>query len=740
MMQSRTNCKPRRAQHAVKRRQGYRPFLVRPVSDSVVRIGAVVRSVFTSGIVLATLLVASPAAAAVSHIEVLSRVPVAGGKSFGETGSYEIILGRLHYAVDPDAPVNSWVVDLELAPRDATGRVAFFGDFILLKPRDSRRGNGRLLYGVNNRGNIVMLHTFNDARWSNAPTSAADFGNGFLLEQGYTLLWSAWNWDVVPGNGRLQIALPVATDRGRTITGPVASEMTTAYPVETLPVAWGGSRGYPPAVVDDPGYRLTVRAKPGGERRLIPRSRWRFITKAGQISSDPVRVELEGGFRPGLLYELVYKAKNPRVVGLGLAAIRDALSFFRYASVDEAGVPNPLAGDGKDRASPEVQATIIYGFSQSARMIQHMLMQGFHADEVGRPVFDAALIHGSGAGKGSFNHRFAQTTRHPSHYEDHLYPADFFPFTTGPQRDSLTGKTGGLLDTARRIGVVPKLFYLSTSTEYWTRAASLLHTDVEGRSDIATDDRVRIYTVAGAQHGVSLRTGRGTFENCHNPLDYRPLARALLLALDAWGTKGQVPPASAYPRIADGALGTVAAYRRAFPDIPMVRLPMDNLRPPRLDHGPRFETDGIADLQPPVLGTPFVTLVALPDGDGLDRGGIRLPEVSAPLGTYLGWNLRRDPTPGARLGRWEGSFLPFHATKSSRRAAGDPRPSIAERYDSEERFLESTAAAAAALVRRRFLLSDDVPAILARAQSAYRELTAAPDLATCRYLGHWRSD
>ena len=711
---------------------------IRPAGDILARTGAAVRSVVAGGVVLATLLAGPPAAAAVSRIEVLGRAPVAGGKSFGETGPYEIITGRLHYAVDPDAPANGRIVDLGLAPRDATGRVAFLGDFVLVKPRDPRRANGRLLYGVNNRGNIVMLHAFNDARWSNAPTSAADFGNGFLLERGYTLLWSAWNWDVVPGNGRLQIELPVATDEGRAITGAVASEMTTGYPAETLPVAWGGSRGYPPAVVDDPGHRLTVRASPRDERRLVPRGRWRFVTGGDRVLSDPVRVTLDGGFGPGLLYELVYEATDPRVVGLGLAAIRDALSFFRYAAADEAGVPNPLAGG--DGATPEMAATIVYGFSQSARVIQHMLLQGFHVDEAGRPAFDAALIHAPGAGKGSFNHRFAQTTRHPSHYEDHLYPADFFPFTTAPQRDPLTGRTAGLLDAARRAGAAPKLFYLSASTEYWTRAASLLHTDVEGRSDIAPDARVRIYAVAGAQHGVSFRIARGAFENCRNPLDDRPLARALLLALDAWATKGQAPPASAYPRIADGALGTVAEYRRAFPDVPSVTLPTGNLRPPRLDHGPRFEAEGIADLQPPAPGPRFVTLVPLPDGDGLDRGGIRLPEMSAPLGAYLGWNLRRDSAPGVRLGRWEGSFLPFHATESARRAAGDPRPSIAERYGSEQRFLELTAAAAAALVQRRLLLSGDVPAILARARRAYRALTAAPDLAACAYLDRWRGD
>ncbi len=685
-------------------------------------------------LLIAAILAATPAAAAVSRIEVESRTELAGGMAFGATGAYEKITGRLTYAVDPVDPANRRITALALAPRDATGRVVFAGDFVLIKPLDPRRGNGRLLYGVNNRGNIVMLHTFNDAAWNNDPGTAADMGNGFLLKQGYTLMWSAWNWDVAAGGGRLRIELPVATDAGRTITGPVAAEMTTDRPTDTLPVAWGGSLGYPPADRQERAASLSVRAAPDDERRVLPRHRWRFVA-AG--AGTPVRVRLDGGFEPGLIYELVYTAKSPRVVGLGLAAIRDALSFFRFATADEAGTRNPLVADDGGNVP---RATLIYGFSQSARVIQHMLMEGLHVDEVGRAVFDAALIHGPGAGKGSFNHRFAQTTRHPSHYEDHLYPADFFPFTTVVERDPVTGAEGSLLDEPRRLGAVPYLFYLSTATEYWTRAASLLHTDVDAARDVDPDPRARLYFLAGAPHAVGFRRRRGGFENCPNPLDTRPVARALLVALDAWATQDRVPPASAYPRIDDGSLGPVAAYRRAFPAVARLRLPADNLRPPRLDLGPRFAETGIADHQPALRGVPVATLVALPDSDGLDRGGIRLPAVAVPLGTYLGWNLRRE-APGARprLGRWEGSFLPLAVTESARRAGGDPRPSVAERYGSEQHFLERTAAAAVGLRQRRLLLAKDIPAIIGRARRAFRALTSDRGDGGCGFLGGWRT-
>jgi len=650
---------------------------------------------------------AAPANAEVSKVEIASRVPVAGGMAFGAAGAYEKISGRLTYAVDPGHPANRRIVDLALAPRDAAGRVVFSGDFVLIKPLDPDRGNGRLLYGVNNRGNLVMLHTFNDAPWSNAPVAAADLGNGFLLRRGYTLLWSAWNWDVVAGNGRLQIDLSIAGDGGRSITGPVAAEMIAEWPTDTLPVAWGGSLGYPPADPADPAATLSVRATPEGRRRALPRHRWRFVLGG---PGAPVRVRLDGGFTPGRIYELVYTARDPRVVGLGLAAIRDTLAFFRFA-----GAANPLAEGGLPRA------VLIYGFSQSARVIQHMLLEGLHVDEAGRGVFDAAFVHGPGAGKGSFNHRFAQTTRHPSHHEDHLYPADVFPFTA----------EAGLLDRAQALGVVPHRFYLSAATEYWTRAASLLHTDVDATRDVDPDPRARLYAMAGAAHGVGFRSGRGGFANCPNPLDYRPLARALLIALDDWATRGRPPPDSVFPRIGDGSLGSVAAYRDSFPAIHGIGPPPGNLRPPRLDHGPRFGA-GIADRQPPRRGAAYATLVPLPDRDGLDRGGIRLPEVAVPLGSYLGWNLRRDVPD--RLGRWAGSFLPLAA----RPTAGDPRPSLAERYGTEPEFLERTRAAAAALERRRLLLADDIAGIIARAGRAYRALAPGRDQASCRFLDGWR--
>ena len=398
--------------------------------------------------------IAVGAEARVERLEIVERSAFADGLAFCAAGPYERIVGRVHYSVDPDDPANARIVDLALAPRDESGSVSFVGDFIMLKPADPARGNRRLLYEVNNRGNLGMLGFFNLARRSNRPSGAEHGGDGFLMVLGYTLLWSAWNWDVTEGRERLQIELPVATQDGVPITGPVAAEMTVDEPTDTNPVAWGDSRGYPAVSLDTARARLTVREDQRGTRREIAPDRWQFARpRDGQLVPSPTHVYLAEGFEPGLLYELVYEAGEPRVVGLGLAAIRDAVSFFRFAPTDAAGAPNPLALAMPDKA-------LVFGISQSGRVIQHLLLEALHLDEAGRMVFDGAFVHVAGGGKGFFNHRFAQTTRHPSQHEDHQYPADIFPFTTTPQRDPVTGAEASVLDRARGDGL-PLLARLS---------------------------------------------------------------------------------------------------------------------------------------------------------------------------------------------------------------------------------------------------------------------------------------
>lgn len=669
---------------------------------------------------------AFPSGAAVERIEISERGAFAGGKQFGTIGSYEKITGRLHYAVDPDHPANARVVDLARAPRDADGLVRFAGDFMVLRPADPARGNRRLLYEVGNRGGVGMLGFFNDADWTNTPATAADAGNGFLFAQGYTLVWSAWNWDVLNKDGRMQIALPlVLGDDGEPLTGLVSAEITVKQRVDSQPVAWGNSRGYPVASLEQPEATLTVRPYQRSPRQEVPRDQWRFArVENSKTEADPTHLALDGGFEPGLLYELVYRATDARVVGLGLAAIRDALSYFRFSEDPE----NPIAGT-TDHA-------VIFGISQSGRVINHMLLEAFHLDESDRMVFDAALSHVAGSGKGGFNHRFAQTTRHGSPHEDHQYPADFFPFTTVPQVDSVTDRRDSLLSRAVAARAVPKIFFTNTSSEYWTRSASLLHTDVDGVIDLPMAEEARLYVLAGAQHGSWLVSHRAWFENCINPLDHRPVMRALLLKLDAWATRGEAPPESVYPKLSDESLGTVDAYRRAFPDIPDVRVPAGNLKPPRLDLGARWDTEKVIDRVPPKFKTAFETRVPLPDRDGIDKGGLRMPAIAVPLGTYTGWNLRQERFgAGDQIDRWVGTFVPFDWDLERREQTQDPRPSITERFPSLADYVGAVREAAAELEAKGFLLAIETPALVAHAGAFYSRLKGRDaDSLSCEYL------
>jgi hypothetical protein len=340
-------------------------------------------------------------------------------------------------------------------------------------------------------------------------------------------------------------------------------------------------------------------------------------------------------------------------------------------------------------------------------------------------VFDGAIAHVPGSGRGLFNHRFGMATLAATHHEQNLVPSESFPFTTVVETDPVTGREGDTLARARRRGHVPKLFVTQTSTEYWTRSASLLHTDAEGRRDVDLDPNVRLYLAAGAQHLGGGTTDRGRYQNPCNPLDDRgPLLRALLTALDRWVSSGQQPPASRYPRIADGTLVNLETYCRAFPRVPGVRLPVGFYAPLRLDFGPRWLSHGIADIVPPKVGPAYRTLVPAVDADGNELAGVRLPDVAVPLATYTGWNLRSTEA-GAEgmLAPYNGSYLAFARSAQERRDKGDPRPSVRERYATPDVYMTRFAEVTRRLQQEGFLLEEDVARLLQKA--AQRDLWGA---------------
>lgn len=671
----------------------------------------------TACIALALLLGASLTRGEVARVEIRGRAPFAEGHSFGPAGPYETLTGRMFIAVDPANPANARICDLALAPRNARGRVEYWTDFFLLKPVDPRRGNRRILYDVNNRGNMLALWTFNDAERTNAPATLKHAGNGFLLRHGYSVLSCGWSGEVIDdGTQRLLTGLPVASEHGRTITGRAHVEISTTEKVFSRAFSWspwGVFAAYPTVSLDDGRATLTMRPDRARPAVTIPRDDWSFGRwENGRLAPDPAQLHVKDGFRPGWLYDLIYTAKEPRVAGLGLAALRDCVSFFRYAPAGR----NPLAD--------AVDAAYAVGISQSGRLIHHFIYDGFNTDEARRAVFDGALIHVAGAGKGTFNHRFRMMTDYGTCHEGNLSGSEFFPLAPAPQTDAVTGESGDTLARARAAGHVPKMIFTQTPTEYWNRAASLLHTDVEGRKDIQLPTEVRVYFVAGAQH---LGAGDGTPGICQQPrntLDDRgPVLRAMLVALHEWVSNGTAPPPSRHPRISDGTLVDLKSWH--FPRIKDVRIPDRYYEPRRLDFGPRFHTDGIADTIPPKIGPAFRTLIPSVDSDGNEVAGIRLPDVAVPLGTFTGWNLRAAAF-GAEgvLAPLDGMMIPFAVTREEREKAGDPRPALRERYPTRDAYLARVTDAALELRRARFLLDEDVTSILRKA--AQRNLWDAP--------------
>jgi len=662
--------------------------------------------------------------AAVDQVAITERAPFAPGVRFGDVGAYEKIRGIAYFSLDPGSSANARLVDLKHAPRDSHGRVTFQSEFVLLRPIKAH--DSTLLYDVNNRGSIAILGQINgQSPANNDPSTAADAGDGFLMRHGFTLLFSAWTWDVAPagpGARPLVLSPPIAkADDGSTITGTVANEFSVESPTRTA--TYAGIRGltYEPATANDPAAILSARARPDDVRQPIAREQWHFMPP--EHPGGPGRIEMDAGFRPGTLYEIQYAAQNPYVGSVGLAGIRDLLAWFR---------DHPFAG----MAPPH--RTMIFGISQSARVIGRMLYDGLDVDETGKLAFSGAFMQVPGAGgSAGFNSRFVQPTRHPSMLEEHDYPSDVFPFTTAPTRDPVSGIVASRLDRARdSSGHTPKLIVANTSAEYWNREASLVTTTPDGASDVPPARDVRVYVFMGAQHYVGRSKTRAPYTSCPSTTDHYLPVRALILALDSWMKKGTPPPESSYPQIGDATLVTVASYRDAFPSGIGIAPPDQNLAEPRLDFGALFGSEGIALNVPPGHGARYESRVPAPDPDGNDRGGVRLVELQVPLGTHTGWNLRAPETgfPWATA-RFDGSFVPFARTEAERLAAGDPRPSLAARYPTRDDYVAKVRAAALRQITAGFLLEEDRERAIEENVGLYdRILSRNLNDSSCTYL------
>jgi hypothetical protein len=656
-------------------------------------------------LLVALLCLTATADAKVTRLEIISRADVAGGKAFGAAGPYEKIVGKLYFEVDPNAARNRVIVDLDKAPRNPRGMVEFVADLFILKPKDIAHANGAALIEIPNRGGKAMLRFFNHGRGSSDPTSEEEMGDGFLLRQGFALVWIGWQFDVPDQPNVMRLIAPVATDNGKPITGLVRADFVFSTRVYDTSLGHRGQKPYPAIDLDSAGYTLTVRDSILGERRAIPRSDWQFARLVdGKAVSDANSIYLKSGFEPGRIYEIVYRAENPVVVGLGLAAVRDAISFFKY--------------DRNDALT--VERAIGFGISQSGRFLRHFLYEGFNADERARKVFDGIDAHVAGGGRGSFNYRFAEASRDASPFSTFFYPTDIFPFTDAEQQDPLTGERDGLLTHAKG-QPLPKIFYTFSSYEYRGRAASLIHTTLDGK-DAPLADNVRIYFFVGGQHGPSpFPPPTAGTQNRTSPNDYTWAMRALIIALDRWTRDNTPPPPSRYPRISHGTLVRPDAV--LFPKIPGVNFTRAIHEAYRVDYGPQFKAKGVVTLEPPKVGKAFVMYVPQVDRDGIDMDGIRMPEVAAPLATYTGWNLPDAKTGAAdQLVDFAGSFIPFARTKAERERRNDPRLSIEERYDDREDYLDAIRQSALELIDGGYLLAADLPALVNRANQYWDEL------------------
>ncbi|MBS7700912.1 MULTISPECIES: alpha/beta hydrolase domain-containing protein [unclassified Chelatococcus] len=670
--------------------------------------------------------------------EIIGRAPFAGGHAFGQAGAYERIDARAHFVVDPSDPAYAWMIDIALAERGKDGRVHASTDLWLLKPVDLGRGNGAAMIEFVNRGNKRALQFYNDGPANNAPCSLGDAGNGFLMRHGYTVVSVAWQGDVLPGDGRLVARLPVARHSDGPVTGRVRAEfIVETRGVTCLPLsAKSGTRPLPAASLDTGEATLRRRRYPWTEAEPLAANAWQFArvegggrggggdisgAEQGIVTSDS-HLYLPGGFEPGWIYELIYTARDPLVLDLGYAAMRDLVSFFKHTE----GGANLLRAEG----APSLR---FYGWgrSQTGRGIRDFIHRGFNADAKGRRVFDGMLTHIAGGGRTTMNRFTNLVVAASRQYEDWLNPSDRFPFSYATSTDHLTGAEDGIL---KRPETDPLVIHTQTASEYWYRRGSLVHTDTRG-NDLPQPENVRIYFWASSQHWADpLATPpvqRGVCQNAQNIVATSAFFRATLELMDAWVRDGKEPPANAVPNRADGTLVTMDEWRRQFPAIPSAALPARPNELPLVDYGPDFEK-GAAIVEPPAVSATqhYAVLVPAVEADGNDRAGLRAPMVAAPLGTYTGWNLRIRGHGTGALHDFSGSYIPFPETPEECEITGDPRRSITERYGTPGGYVTAIRQAADNLVKARFLLAEDVE----------RAVVGARDWGRTRHIVHLPSD
>jgi hypothetical protein len=673
------------------------------------------------------LISAAASEARVTQITISSTTSAFNGRVFGDVGAYEEIRGTATGELDPLDPRNAVITDIHLAPRNANGKVAYTATFTMLKPVDMSRASRVMVYEVVNRGNRILPGFFNVGVSATNPA-----GDGFLYNMGNVYLWSGWQGDLVfnPALPAETIDVPVVQG----VTGPTfARFVTVAGNVNTRPLP---GRGRTPASLDTTKAKLISIAR---ENNLgvrtgvveIPSGDWAFA----DCSSTPfpgvpssTQICLRNGFDPNLIYELVYTAKDPLVLGVGMAAMRDIVSFFRRANAADG---NPIAG--------RINWAIGYGISQSGRYTKNFILLGFNEDEDGRIVWDGADPNIAGA-MGQFNIRFAQ----PGNIANIFEPGAEGPLWWDDYNDRARGRgVTGLLQRCRASDTCPKIFEDFGGAEIWYGRGSIGIAGTRGKEDLRLPRNVRRYYYASTAHGG----GPGGFSRtqpalaglmlARNPNPELETRRALLVALVDWVAKGKRPPRSEYPRVSDGTLVPATAKAMRWPKIPGAPTP-DNVMNVLMDYdyGPDFQYNdqsGVMTNVVPPIKQIIPTPAAKVDEDGNEIAGVKSVLLQAPLGTYTSWNpVASGPLKGNE-GNLAAGYIPFALTKAERMASGDPRRSVEERYGSQEGYDCVVRHAARQEVRKRLLLQEDADRLIVQAAASH-VLPSDPDNRIARQL------
>jgi Alpha/beta hydrolase domain len=640
--------------------------------------------------------------------------------------AYEQVAGRAFGELDPTLPVNAIIQDIELA-RDADGKVRYVATFLVVKPVDMKRASGLMWHDVPNRGRLLGLY----------PQERA-FGDVTLVSawQGDNAGWTAVR-PTASVAGLHWLQLPVA----RGVTGDVFGRIVNRSGRASQPlIVQNNPVPYKPVSLDATNSKLVSR---GGENMrgevtdevVVPASDWAWAKCDDKTpfpgAPDPTQICLKNGFDPARLYQVVFTAADPYVLGIGFAAWRDVAAFFRGNSPD-----NPLAG--------AITHSIARGISQSGNFLRGWVHLGFNRDEAGRRVHDGLwpIIAGR---RIALNFRWAQ----PDGVLE-LYQAG----SEGPQwwlshPDPVRGlPAAGILDRCTATNTCPKIIEHFGSAEVWALKLTPEWVGTDGKADLPLPDSVRRYYIASSNHGG----GAGGFDTSipgaalpkagprcpgnnfgvgvlpANPVPHTQTVNAIRVHFRDWVMKDIAPPPSRYPMLAKGTLAEANKAAIGFPTLPGLRatIPEPDFIMPVHDYdwGPQFNAldgSGIASKAPPGIKQVLKMFAPKVDADGNELGGVPVVLLDAPLGTYLGWNVTADgamPFHKGQICNYVGGMIPFARTAAQRKAAGDPRPSLEERYGSHEGYVNAVRKATARAVSERFLLADDADALIKAAQSS----------------------